>query len=170
MFVPNTICAYREARKRDKFMYELATRASDPALQTLLVRCLNEHQKLVRNAQNDPENQELMEKLRAQNNMQQDVKDLIKARAVPDKIDLIPTETVTEKRKRKPVQRFIDEKFDGHGRRVEPEPPEVKRKPKLVLKISTKNGVAGKNKSRALAFLGMISFLTSFCHSNIGLP
>ncbi|KAH6633035.1 hypothetical protein C7974DRAFT_163624 [Boeremia exigua] len=47
-YVEQSIFAYRESRKRDKYLVKLATRASDPAMRSLIVKCLNLHQENVR--------------------------------------------------------------------------------------------------------------------------
>jgi hypothetical protein len=57
LYLHGSICSDREARKRDKYMIELATRAFDAAMRRLIVWCLNEWQKEVKRAQEDPDNQ-----------------------------------------------------------------------------------------------------------------
>jgi hypothetical protein len=110
--VKNTISAYREFRKRDKAIIEFATRARDPEIEKVLVQCLNDCQVTVRIAQEDPNNQELMEKLadhmKTVKHQQQ-----ILAHAVPDRNDLGEVKTVTGKRQRKAVDRYRDSDYDS---------------------------------------------------------
>lgn len=63
IFVVNSICGFRESKKSDKYVVELATRAQDPEIRALTVKVLNEHHKEVRSAQDDPQNGKLMKQL-----------------------------------------------------------------------------------------------------------
>lgn len=60
MHAINTIASYRESKKVDKYVVELATRAADPAIRNLAVQVLNEYHAEVRAAQDAEENKELM--------------------------------------------------------------------------------------------------------------
>ncbi|KAJ8115059.1 hypothetical protein OPT61_g3203 [Boeremia exigua] len=53
-YAEESIFGYRKAQKRDKYLVELATRASDPAMRRLIVKCLNLHQKNARKARTTP--------------------------------------------------------------------------------------------------------------------
>jgi len=107
----NTIGMYREYRKRDKAIVELATRARDPEIAALLVQCLNDYQTTIRQAQADPANQDLLQKL-AEHSRRFKEQKLILADAVPDKNDLEGGSIVEGKRTRKPVERYRDEDYD----------------------------------------------------------
>jgi hypothetical protein len=111
IMVKNTIATYREYRKRDKAIIELATRASDPEIAAILVQCLNDHQEVIRSAQADPKNQELMEKLAVRKEVAQEQTVLL-ARTVPDKLDLVKNQILEGKRTRKAVERYRDEDYD----------------------------------------------------------
>jgi hypothetical protein len=50
MFVKNPLCDYRESKKSDKYVVELATRAQDPNIRKLAVETLNEYHVKVRAA------------------------------------------------------------------------------------------------------------------------
>lgn len=62
MFVNNSICGYGEGQNTDKYIVERA-RAQDPTIQQLAVEVLNEYHKEVQAAQDNLENQELMQML-----------------------------------------------------------------------------------------------------------
>jgi hypothetical protein len=64
MFVKNSLRGYRESKKSDKYVVELATRAQDPEIRKLAVEILKEYHVEVREAQEDPANQELLRLLK----------------------------------------------------------------------------------------------------------
>lgn len=64
MFVKNSLCGYRESKKSDKYVVELATRAQDPEISKLAVEMLKECHVEVREAQEDPANKELLRLLK----------------------------------------------------------------------------------------------------------
>ena len=114
--IKNTIGAYKESRKRDKALIELATRANDPEIRALLVYCLNDFNEAIRLAQEDPENAELMSRLNTLASIEKTNK-MLMASAVPDKNELVSFETIDGKRQRK--ERGVaygDEVWDGLGR------------------------------------------------------
>jgi len=114
--VLNTIGAYKESRKRDKALIELATRANDPEIKNLLVYCLNEFNNTIRQAQEDPANEELMGMI-GETAKIQETNEEIMASAVEDKVELVTFEIVEGKRqpkKRGPA--YGDEDWDGLGR------------------------------------------------------
>jgi hypothetical protein len=111
IFVKNTISAYREYKKRDKAIVELATRARDPAIAEILVQCLNDHQQVIRSAQADPNNQELMQKLATRQEIAKE-QAFILASSVPDKNDLGKNQILEGKRKRTGIDRYRDGDYD----------------------------------------------------------
>ena len=116
--VQNTIAAYREYRKRDEAIVELATRASDPEIQTLLVQVLNEHQAVSRAAQEDPANRDLVEKIRDNAVVASQQQQLL-AISVPDANDLgFLIKTTLGKRQPKLIARYADEQWNDEGQRI----------------------------------------------------
>ncbi|OSS54985.1 hypothetical protein B5807_00044 [Epicoccum nigrum] len=116
LFVQNSIFAYREFRKRDKYVVELATRASDPVMQGLNVKCLNAYQEKVRKAQKDPANGELMKMLQQCKQIEEDREALVEAGAAYDPMDLVDVAGPSNKKRTsiKP-KRFAQAKFvHGH--------------------------------------------------------
>ena len=71
MFAKNSLCGYRESKKSDKYVVELATRAQDPEIHKLAVEMLNEYHVEVRAAQDDPANQELLRSLKRKRQAQE---------------------------------------------------------------------------------------------------
>lgn len=53
IFVKNSLCDYRESKKSDKYVVELAKRAQDPEIRKLAVEMLNEYHVEVRAAKED---------------------------------------------------------------------------------------------------------------------
>jgi hypothetical protein len=121
IFVEGSIHAYRESRKRDKYLVELSTRANDPDMRSLIVKCLNEHQLAVRKAQHDERNAELMAQLQEVHEVEAVREELQLAQAVPDPMDILSIPEVVGKRARKPVIHFRDE-FNYYGSDAEDEP------------------------------------------------
>jgi len=91
------VSAYREARKRDKALIELATRASDPRIQELLVQVLNQFQSTIRQAQEAPENAELMKTIKLQADIEA-IQEHILATVTKDPVNLVTCETTEGKR------------------------------------------------------------------------
>jgi hypothetical protein len=161
IFVLNSICAYRERRKRDKFLFELATRAFDPAMKKLLVRCLNEYQKVVARAQDDPANATLMARLKETAKVTKDIGDLIKQNVEPEKVTPDSSLIVSGKRTRKqirPQDRFVNQHWDNDGKLLEGDEDEDQegstRKAKVVSKRGGKSTFPkskGKGKGKAKA-------------------
>ncbi|KAH8730763.1 hypothetical protein GQ44DRAFT_723010 [Phaeosphaeriaceae sp. PMI808] len=113
IMIENSISAYKEFRKRDKALIELATRAKDPAIEQLLVDCLNEHQETIRRAQADPKNKELIGKFAEHAKIVKEQLGLL-AKAVHDKNNLVDIEPVTGKRQRRGVDRYCDSNYDSN--------------------------------------------------------
>ncbi|KAJ4344685.1 uncharacterized protein N0V89_012429 [Didymosphaeria variabile] len=111
LMLKNSIAAYRESRKRHKYMIELATRAHDPVIQRLLIRCLNEWQAFVKEAQDDPANRALMEQLKEKSEIDENKEEMFKAGAVADSVDLVELPAPEGPRKRQQVRRFADATF-----------------------------------------------------------
>ncbi|KAH8730759.1 hypothetical protein GQ44DRAFT_723006 [Phaeosphaeriaceae sp. PMI808] len=111
--IENSISAYKEFRKRDKALIELATRAKDPAIEQLLVDCLNEHRETIRRAQADPKNKELIGKFAEHAKIMKEQLGLL-AKAVHDKNNLVEIEPVTGKRQRRGVDRYCDSNYDSN--------------------------------------------------------
>jgi hypothetical protein len=123
MFVLNSLCGFRESKKTDKYIVELATRAQDPEIRALAVEVLNEYHKEVQAAQNDPENQELMRLLREER--------AAKRKKERERIDAAKTTTKTihenssevvdesnivdSKRTSKRPERFVDIQWSDGG-------------------------------------------------------
>jgi hypothetical protein len=127
MFVKESICSYREAKKADKYLVELATRATDPNIQALAVEMLNEHHKEVQAAQDDPKNKKLMNKLREELARLRNVREERKAesaaaaKTVTEKMSsdvLDAANVVTDKRNRKQPERFEDVQWSEGGRKL----------------------------------------------------
>ncbi|CAN9145950.1 unnamed protein product [Alternaria alternata] len=125
MFVKNSLCGYRESKKSDKYVVELATRAQDPEIHKLAVEMLNEYHVEVRAAQDDPANQELLRSLkrkRQAQEKQQEAQDELRsgAKVVPEKgldVDLKNIADSKSKRLRKRPERFSDIKWTDSGKR-----------------------------------------------------
>jgi hypothetical protein len=64
MPIKNSLYGYRELKKSDKYVVELATRAQDPEIRKLAVVMLNEYHVDVRAAQDGPCNKELQKLLK----------------------------------------------------------------------------------------------------------
>lgn len=112
----NSVSGYREARKRDKARIELATRANDPIIRDLLVRCLNDYQETVARAQADPQNSAVMATLHQQGKIHYEMVRL-QAKSVKDKYDLGSNEIVKTPRSRKPPpRRYTDDDYHDDGR------------------------------------------------------
>lgn len=126
MFVNNSICGYRESKKTDKYIVELATRAHDPDIQALAVDMLNEYHKEVQAAQDDPDNLQLMQLLleeRAQKIKAREAREreAAGAKAVPEKasLDVLDANNiVTATRARRKPERFEDVKWSDEGHRI----------------------------------------------------
>ncbi|RYN35416.1 hypothetical protein AA0119_g1231 [Alternaria tenuissima] len=126
MFVKDSICGYRESKKSDKYVVELATRAQDPKIRALAVEMLNEYHKEVQSAQKDPENAELMgllckerdASLKRRRETQEEAR--AATTTVPEStqahIDL--SNIVGSKRERKRPERFGDVKWSDSGKRL----------------------------------------------------
>ncbi|KAI4648529.1 uncharacterized protein J4E79_010151 [Alternaria viburni] len=126
MFVQNSLCAYRESKKSDKYIVELATRAQDPEIRALAVQVLNEYHLEVRAAQDDPENQDLLQMLLHERTVREqqrrDEKEAQSgAQAVADHNRDVDAENIIQpgtKRERKRPERFEDLKWSEGGARV----------------------------------------------------
>lgn len=120
MFVENSICAYREGKKTDKHVVELATRAQDPIIQALAVEILNEHQEQVKAAHDDPENADWMTELRRlQAEREKQLRDYAESRAqtVSEKPSVEEKNIVTGTRLRKRPERYTDIEWTDNGSR-----------------------------------------------------
>ncbi len=150
LLVNNSICAYRESRKRDKYMVELATRAYDPDLRSLIVKCLNKFQDTVRAAQKDLSNAELMEQIKELESVEDTKQELIKAKAVADPIDLVSTPVAEGKRARKPVKRYADAFWVDDKELHEGDDDFEER----LVKVRAKKGRKGRKKGRSTKAAG----------------
>lgn len=136
LIVPESIHAYREAKKRDKAIIELATRANDPRIRAAIVTLLNEYQRHVRQAQEKPENQELISKIRDHDTRTKDLRELAKdARVVRDTIDLGTNNILEGKRRRQAPERYETIAWTAEGSR-------------LKVKGPKKNGLLAKARSK----------------------
>jgi hypothetical protein len=111
LFVNNSIFAYREHRKRDKYLPELATRAHDPIMKALIVKCLNDFQKTVLAAQQDPANKDTMQILEQQATIDVEKEKLVMAGVVRDPLDLVDIDAPTSKRVSKRPKLFSEAKY-----------------------------------------------------------
>jgi hypothetical protein len=98
-------------------MIELATRAFDTAMRRLIVWCLNEWQKEVKRAQEDPDNQQLMWLIQEEK-IKEDKRELIAAGVAEDPMDIIDVPIAYGKRTRKPVQWYRDINWDDNGKAI----------------------------------------------------
>ncbi|CAA9966438.1 Helicase C-terminal [Pyrenophora teres f. maculata] len=127
LYVENSICGYRESRKADKYIVELATRAQDPVIRSLAVDVLNEYQKEVQAAQDDPENAELMRAVREERAsrqtkrriMEEDIKAATKTVAEPSLSMVNQDNIINAKRTTKRPERFSDLKWTDEGIRLD---------------------------------------------------
>jgi hypothetical protein len=126
MFVSNSICGYRESRKSDKYIVELATRAEDPEIRALAVEMLNEYHQEVQAAQDDPKNQEVMKMLRdervANEKRRHEVEEVAQAATTTVHENfgsVLDTNNIVEtKRIRRQPERFEDIKWSDGGKRT----------------------------------------------------
>lgn len=122
--VKDSIHAYREGKKIDKYIVELATIDNDPGVRKLAVELLNEYQAEIRAAQDDPENASLMEDLRKHQRVEEEkLKAAMKndssgAKTVPESPDQLDVNNIIGDRKRE-VKRpalYMDEKWSNSGK------------------------------------------------------
>jgi hypothetical protein len=130
MFVKNSICGYRECKKADKYVVELATRANDPQIRQLAVNMLNEYHRSVREAQDNPDNKQLRDLLvkeRAQRERDKRIAEEAGsgAKVVAEKIIPEPESIIEGKRARRQVQRFADLIWNDSGKQVGVAPKNV---------------------------------------------
>jgi hypothetical protein len=123
MFVSNSICGYRESKKSDKYIVELATRAQDPDIRALAVDVLNEYHKEVQAAQDDPENAKLIKLLRKERaekeKERREIEDDAKrgATTVPETSAALDLDNIIDaKRTRRRPERFEDVQWDDNGK------------------------------------------------------
>jgi len=118
LMVPESIHAYREAKKRDKAIIELATRANDPRVRAAIVNLLNEYQREVRRAQESKENEDLMFKIQEEEAETKDLRQLGKdARVVRDAIDIGTNNIVEGTRQRRAPERYASMQWTARGNR-----------------------------------------------------
>ncbi|CAI9633145.1 unnamed protein product [Alternaria burnsii] len=125
MPVKNSLYGYRESKKSDKYVVEMATRAQDPEIRKLAVEMLNEYHVDVRAAQDDPCNKELQKLLKRQRQAQEkerEEQDELSrgAKVVPEKgLNVDPKNIVDPKSKRlrKKPERFSDIEWTDSGQR-----------------------------------------------------
>ncbi|KAL5372897.1 hypothetical protein DPSP01_013126 [Paraphaeosphaeria sporulosa] len=127
MHVQDTVASFRESKKVDKYIVELATRAADPIIRQLAVQLLNEYREEVKAAQENEDNKELRETLlaaraREVEKMERETKEeMAGAKTVPERLDnLDPANVIKdgEKRKVKAPERFEAIEWADNGARI----------------------------------------------------